>query len=161
MTTTAAARPASQSIGAAECLAIRRYVSRNWPGIDADDITQDVALAFCIGQQRFDRDRPLLPYLLTIARRRVMDRFREMYRAETRARRMRISDVEPPCEDAVIARIDIERLLGAVTRRQRAAIEATRIMGMNTTEASGACAQSEALIRVNVHRGIKRMRERI
>lgn len=148
-------------IGAAECMAVRRYVSRHWPGIDADDVTQDVALAYCAAGERFDHDRPLIPYLLTIARRRVMDRFREMYRAEARMRRMAQDSSARACDDEVIARVDVDRLLAGVTKRQRAAIEATRLMGMSTIEASNSCGQSESLVRVNVHRGIKRMRELI
>lgn len=155
--TTGTRPPAAPLIGNAERIALTRYFRGRWPGIEAEDIVQEVALALWTGRDRYDPERPLMPYLLTIARRRVMDRMRLHYRAAGRRHLLAQGEVEPPIDEAVIARIDVARLLDQLPQGQRRAIRATKLLGMNMVEASDACAQSVSLVKVNVHRGLRRM----
>ena len=57
----------------------------------------------------------------------------------------------------MIARISLERLFDALPEAQSRAIELVKIAGLSVSEASASTGQSESLIKVNIHRGIKRL----
>ncbi|MBV8972863.1 MAG: sigma-70 family RNA polymerase sigma factor [Sphingomonadaceae bacterium] len=138
--------------------ALARYIARQWPMLDAEDIVQDVCLAFWAQRQRFDPARPRLPYLYGIARHRVMDRLRALYRGRGRSDDLTEATAATQPHDAVSARHDVGRLLGILPPGQSQAIVAMRLNGMSAVEAAEACGQSVSLVKVNCHRGIKRMR---
>ena len=60
-------------------------------------------------------------------------------------------------EQAVIARLSLDRLFDALPRAQCRAIELVKIEGLSISEASVSTGQSESLVKVNIHRGLKRL----
>ena len=63
------------------------------------------------------------------------------------------SDDEP----AIAARISIDRPLGLLPPAQERAIALVKIEGLSIAEASAATGQSESLVKVNIHRGLKKL----
>ena len=60
-------------------------------------------------------------------------------------------------EPAIAARITLERLFGVLPDAQAQAIALVKIEGLSIAEASQATGQSESLVKVNIHRGLKKL----
>ena len=58
---------------------------------------------------------------------------------------------------ALTARLSLDRLFEALPDAQSRAIELVRIEGLSIGEASTVTGQSESLVKVNIHRGLKRL----
>jgi RNA polymerase sigma factor (sigma-70 family) len=103
----------------------------------------------------YDPARPFLPWLAAIARFRWIDRLRQTYKHEASALDFDIT--EDGHEDVVGAKISIDRLLDNLPNGQSDAIRYVKILGLSITEASEKTGQTEALIKVNIHRGLKKL----
>jgi RNA polymerase sigma-70 factor (ECF subfamily) len=103
----------------------------------------------------WDPARPFLPWLAAIARYRWVDRLR---RARVRDADVLFDDIAVESgEAALIGRLGCDRLLALLPGPQAAAIRAVKIEGLSVIEAAARLGQSESMIKVNVHRGLKRM----
>lgn len=132
-----------------------RFFRRRVADSALDDLVQDTLMAFHTKRDSWDPARPFLPWLCAIARYRWIDHLRRHYAAAEQA-----LDDSPGIEDgeaAIIARLGCDQLLAHLPEPQAAAIRVTRIEGLSTTEAAARLGQSESLIKVNVHRGLKKL----
>ena len=149
------ARAYRQLLGLALPL-LQRWFRRKVAPADLDDLVQDTLLAVHQRRASWDPARPLLPWLAAIARYRWIDRLR---RASLRNHDPLFDDdvaVESG-ESALIGRLGCDRLLALLPAGQAAAIRAMKIDGLSVIEAAERLGQSESMIKVNVHRGLKRM----
>src|SRR3546814_8615667 len=64
-------------------------------------------------------------------------------------------------DEAVHARLSIDHLLALLPPKQAQAITLVKIEGASIAEASQICGQSESLVKVNIHRGLKKLAELI
>jgi RNA polymerase sigma-70 factor (ECF subfamily) len=135
---------------------LSRYFSRKVPAEQIEDLVQDVLLAVHQKRATYDATRPFLPWLAAIARYRWLDHLRKVYRRELQP----ISGAEPideGDEEAVMARLSLEGLFSRLTPAQARAIELVKIEGRSIREASERCGQSEPLVKVNIHRGLRKL----
>lgn len=135
---------------------LQRYFRRRVPPHQLDDLVQDVLLALHHKRASWDADRAFLPWLAAIARYRWVDHLRKVYRSETD----QLEDWDAPeesSEEAVLARLSLERLFVNLPPGQVEAIELVKIEGLSITEASARTGQSESLVKVNIHRGLKKL----
>lgn len=134
---------------------LRRFYLRRLPESALDDLVQETLLSLHRKRDSWDPARPFLPWLAAIARYRWVDHLRRVY-ARPEAALEDAFGVESG-EAAIIARFGCDTLLAKLPPAQAAAIRATRIEGLSIAEASVALGQSESLVKVNVHRGLKRL----
>ena len=134
---------------------LRRFYVRRLPESALDDLVQESLLSLHRKRDSWDPSRPFLPWLAAIARYRWVDHLRRVY-ARPEAELHDSFGVESG-EVAIIARFGCDTLLAKLPPGQAAAIRATRIEGLSTAEAAVSLGQSESLIKVNVHRGLKRL----
>ncbi len=134
---------------------LRRYFSRRIAPAQLDDLVQETLIALHTKRASWDPARPFLPWLAAIARYRWVDHLRRLYRAEAQELREDLlgTDEEP----AIAARLSLERLLGLLPPAQQQAIALVKIEGLSIAEASAATGQSESLVKVNIHRGLKKL----
>lgn len=135
---------------------LRRYFNRRVPPGQADDLVQEVLMALHAKRATWDSSRAFLPWLAAIARYRWVDHLRRVYRASEDE----LGDYDAAGdseEDAVLARMSLERLLVRLPDNQSLAIELVKIRGLSVTEAATRSGQSESLIKVNIHRGLKKL----
>lgn len=134
---------------------LRRFYARKAPPDTLEDLVQDTLISLHRKRASWDRDRAFLPWLAAIARYRWLDHLRKLYRTPE------AELVEKPAvaseEDAIGARLGVERLLSGIPEPQALAIRLTKIDGLSVAEASARSGQSESAVKVNVHRGLKRM----
>lgn len=134
---------------------LRGYYSRRIAPAQLDDLVQETLIALHTKRASWDATRPFLPWLAAIARYRWVDHLRRRYRAEERELHEDLigSDDEP----AIAARITLGRLLGLLPPAQQRVIALVKIEGLSIAEASAATGQSESLVKINIHRGLKRL----
>lgn len=120
-----------------------------------DDLIQETLLSLHRKLGTFDSKRAFLPWLAAIARYRWVDQLRTLYRRpETVLDENHAAWSDEP---AVAARISLERLLSHLPSGQAQAIELVKIEGLSIAEAAATSGQSESLVKVNIHRGLKRL----
>ena len=134
---------------------LRGYYSRRIAPSSLDDLVQETLIALHNKRASWDSSRPFLPWLAAIARYRWVDHLRRLYRADEHE--LHEDTIGTDEEPAIAARISIERLLGLLPPAQERAIALVKIEGLSIAEASVATGQSEALVKVNIHRGLKRL----
>ncbi|WP_284734774.1 sigma-70 family RNA polymerase sigma factor [Sphingosinicella terrae] len=128
-----------------------------------EDAVQDALLTLHRVRHTYRPELPVRPWLAAIVDRRAVDALRR----RTRTRRVEIAD-ETAAEtfadagakpDVTVEAHDmVGRMMTELTPGQREAIELVKLKEMSLVEASAASGQSIALLKVNVHRGIKRLR---
>ena len=65
--------------------------------------------------------------------------------------------VADPQDEDVTARVSLARLLGMIPEKQAEVISLVKIEGLSINEASAMTGQSESLVKVNIHRGLKKL----
>ena len=135
---------------------LERYFRRRVPPHAIDDLVQEVLIAFYTKRATWDPTRPFLPWLAAIARYRWVDHLRKTYKHESKEL-FEDDAVEDSEEDVVMARVSLERLFGQLPEKQATAIELVKIEGLSIRETAERTGQSESLVKVNIHRGLKKL----
>jgi RNA polymerase sigma factor (sigma-70 family) len=134
---------------------LRHYYSRRLPHPAADDARQDVLLAVHANRNRYAPSGSFIAWVMGIARYKWIDRIRDT----TRHSAISLDD-EIPTEDhgsAVISATALDHLLSRLKPAQESAIRLVKLQGLSISGASSATGQSTALIKINIHRGLKRL----
>ncbi len=143
---------------------LRRVAARKWPG-DADDIVQDILISVHGVRHTYDPARPFMPWLMTIASRRIADAARRSY---ARAANETTVEVMPETFGGDETKTDQERsddedairhALAALPEGQRQAVELLKLKGLSLEEASAVTGKSVSALKVTVHRALKAMRQ--
>ncbi|MEP5938019.1 MAG: sigma-70 family RNA polymerase sigma factor [Erythrobacter sp.] len=135
---------------------LERYFRRRVPPHQLDDLVQDVMLALHNKRATYDPDRPFLPWLAAIARYRWVDHLRKVYKHESDL--LEDNDaIEESDEEAIAARVSLERLFVHLPKKQAEAIELVKIEGHSIRETAERTGQSESAVKVNIHRGLKKL----
>lgn len=138
---------------------LKRYYSHRIVAHHLDDLVQDTLLSLHRKRASYDPARPFLPWLAAIARYRWVDHLRIVYKAaEDEFEEGFAAESEEP---AISARISLERLFSYLPPAQAEAIRLVKITGLSISQAAQASGQSESLIKVNIHRGLKKLAKTI
>ena len=135
---------------------LERYFRKRVAPAQLDDLVQEVLLAVHNKRATWDPKRAFYPWLAAIARYRWVDHLRKVYRSAEDE----LGDydaAEDSEEEAVMARMSLERLFVYLPEKQVEAIELVKIEGLSIAEASARTGQSESLVKVNIHRGLKKL----
>ena len=103
----------------------------------------------------YDPTKAFLPWLAAIGRYRWIDSLRKIYRHEHDE--LYEEMVADPQDEDVTAKVSLERLLGMISDKQAEVISLVKIEGLSISEAAAMTGQSESLVKVNIHRGLKKM----
>lgn len=134
---------------------LRRFFSRRIAPSALDDLVQETLLSLHAKRASYDPARPFLPWLAAIARYRWVDHLRVVYRAgEIELNEELIAD---PSQPSIAARIGLDRLLKLLPAAQATAIRLVKIEGLSIAEAAALSGQSQPLVKVNIHRGLKKL----
>lgn len=135
---------------------LERYFKRRIPPHSIDDLVQEVLIAFYTKRATWDPSRPFLPWLAAIARYRWVDHLRKVYKHD--AQELMEDDASQDSdEEVVMARVSLDRLFGQLPEPQAEVIEMVKISGLSIREAAEKTGQSESLVKVNIHRGLKKL----
>lgn len=144
---------------------VRRLAARRWTGSDdAEDVVQDVLLSLHQVRHTYDPGRPFLPWLMAIARNRLVDVQRRQVRrarGEVAVEALPETISEEETKELVDRMADAEALAQALAQLpagQRKAVELLRIKEMSLKEAAEASGMSIAALKVSMHRAMKSLR---
>lgn len=124
---------------------------------DAEDLVQDTLIAMHERRSSYNPAQPFTAWVYAIARYKLIDHLR---RQRVRMH-VPIDDVEGlfavEHADAGDAARDVAALLDQLPEQQRTALRLTKLAEQSTHDAAAASGMSETSIRVNAHRGLKRL----
>lgn len=123
---------------------------------DAEDVVQETLLAIHLKRDTWDMDRPIGPWIMTIARNKLIDaRRRRGNRAPLPIDDLADLLVASESADDGLDRQDLERLLGGLGERQRDLVRSLSVEGRSIKETAERLRMSEVAVRVALHRAIK------
>lgn len=128
---------------------------------DVEDLVQETLLALHLQRGTYDPSLPVSAWAVAIARHKLIDVWRR------RGRRDAWHDAIEDVDEALLAnepddggaRRDLAVLLSDLPEAQRQAIVLTKLEGLSVAEAAASTGASESAIKVQVHRGLKRLAE--
>ena len=134
---------------------LSRYFHRRLPPAAAEDATQEALLAIHVHKQKYQANAPMTPWLKTIARFKWIDQLRGHLRSPESLGEsdVSIADHGPAARAAIL----LELLLAEVKPAQAQVIKLVKLQGATVEEASQLSGQSPSLVKVNIHRGLKRI----
>lgn len=144
---------------------LRKSVRRGLPastaaGGDAEDVVQEIVLAIHLKRHTWDPERPVLPWIMAIARNKSIDAMRR----RGRQGEVNLDDfgdtLEAESNEEVTSRGDLETILRTLPERQRAIVEAVAIHGKTAREVADAYDMTEVAVRVTLHRTLKTLSSR-
>lgn len=134
---------------------LKIYLRRRVAPDHLEDLVQETLISLHRKLASYDPARPFHPWLAAIARYRWVDHLRKLSRGETPT-----SDAEATVESgeqAITAKLSLERMMAQLPERQVRVIELVKVEGYSIAEASRATGQSESLVKVNIHRGLRKL----
>ena len=136
---------------------------RCWSADMVPDVVQDVMLSVHRVRHTYETGRPVKPWLAAIAVRRSIDAMRrrghlQAHEVHNQAAYDRYADPRHNHEDTRWAAHAFARVTSGLTPRQKQALDLVKVRGMSLSEAAGASGQSVALLKVNIHRAMRKMR---
>jgi RNA polymerase sigma factor (sigma-70 family) len=134
---------------------LRRYYAGRLPPGAADDARQEALLAIHINRYAYTPARPFAPWAAAIARYKLIDHLRIASRfvAIPLDNKMSIEDMG----EAAINSVTVEHLLSQLKPAQAQVIRLVKLAGASIQDASNATGQSASLVKINIHRGLKKL----
>jgi RNA polymerase sigma-70 factor (ECF subfamily) len=122
---------------------------------DVEDVVQETLLAIHLKRHTWDASQPLMPWVVTIARNKLIDQLRR------RGRRVDLpvddfAEILPaPAERDPTEGGDVDRLLGRLGDRQRDIVRSITVEDRSIAETARRLEMTEGAVRVALHRGLK------
>lgn len=142
---------------------LRALAGRQLHAGDTEDAVQDILLTLHTIRHTYDPTRPFGPWLVAIAKRRLIDRLRRQQRLQFRESTL-TSAHETFCgDDANIPdewpdRRQLWDAVDMLPRGQRQAVRLLKLEEMSLKEASAASGMSVAALKAATHRALKNLR---
>jgi len=145
---------------------LRRAIRRLWPmaqNSEIDDIVQETLKSLHAVRNTYDKSRPFLPWLLGIARYRLLDEQRKHMRSSKREVALDDRDETLFAIDTNTdySETDADNLKEAISQlppRQRTAMELLKLKEMSLKEASQVSGMSVTALKIATHRAMKSLR---
>jgi len=128
---------------------------------DMEDLVQETLLALHSRRSTYDRDRPFTAWFFSIARYKLIDHHRG--RGGRKLAEIELNEeIESGfSEEALTARMDVERLLDGLSPKQQELIRQVRLEGQSVADTASRTGQSESAVKVNIHRALKALGEKL
>jgi RNA polymerase sigma-70 factor (ECF subfamily) len=140
---------------------LRGYFGRRMGGAanEVEDVVQETLLALHLQRGTYDPSIPVTAWLHGIARHKLLDLWRRRCRSEHLLESFDElpESLHPPVYDETDTSRDLATLLDTLPQAQRRSIVDTRLHGLSVAEAARIAGVSESAVKVNVHRGLKRL----
>jgi RNA polymerase sigma-70 factor, ECF subfamily len=133
---------------------IGRGLAGGWMDRDrAEDVVQDVLLAIHLKRHTWDASLPLMPWVLAIARNKMIDTLRRRGRHQEVP--IELIELESDNQQTSIDTFDVARVLEKLSKRNREIVHSIRIEGVPVDAVAARHGMSEVGVRVALHRSLK------
>jgi RNA polymerase sigma-70 factor (ECF subfamily) len=141
---------------------LRGYFKRRLSSLsdETEDLVQETLIALHAKRGTYDPALPVANWVFAIAGYKLVDFWRRHGRREALHQPLDLTDETVFADETskdVAAEHDVHILLDQLPAQQRSAILLTRIEGLSMSEASNRSGVSVAALKVQVHRGLKRL----
>jgi len=127
----------------------------------AEDIVQEVLLSIHTARHTFRPERPLEPWVRTIARNAVVDWTRRRARARGRESGVDAADLAAPDPNGAHTPLSpgVERALSSLPEAQRQAVVMLKLEGLTVAEAAERAGTTPGALKLRAHRGYRALRD--
>ncbi len=141
-------------------LAVRHHQNPS----DAEDAVQDVLLTVHAIRHTYDPTRPFGPWLVAIAKRRIIDRLRRQGRLRSRETAFDTEHETFPAPQANLDEVILDRralrnAIESLTPGQREAIRLLKLEELSLKEAAAVSGMSIVSLKLATHRAMKKLRK--
>jgi RNA polymerase sigma-70 factor (ECF subfamily) len=144
---------------------LRAFLRRRMQSLpdDVEDLVQETLLAIHLQRGTYDPEIPVDRWVLAIARYKLVDLWRRRGRREALHDPLdELSERDQPAVwDELPVQRDLETLLAGLPQPQQQAITLIKLEGLSVAEASQRSGVSVSALKVQVHRGLKRLAEQV
>ena len=131
---------------------------------NAEDVVQEVLLAIHTARHTFRAERPLEPWVRTIARNAVIDSARRRTRQRARFADVEAADLPEDPSARASAEADplsrgLERALAKLPSPQREAVLLLKVEGLSVVEAAARAGTTPGALKLRAHRGYRMLRD--
>ncbi len=119
-----------------------------------DDCVQECLIAIHQARHTYDSSRPIRPWLFAIIRHKTID----MLRRENTERQFSEAQYSSPTGPDPALLSDSSKLLAALSTNNREAVLLTKFWGYSVRESASRLGVSENVVKVRVHRGLRKIR---
>lgn len=125
---------------------------------EVEDLVQDTLLAIHNKKQTFDENREFMPWLIAVARHKLIDKLRRniKFLAETLN-----EEIASEVKTEMCARHDVEKLLNLINPQQAKIISMLKLKEMTIEEVSLGTGITQASVKVIAHRGLKALQAKV
>jgi RNA polymerase sigma-70 factor, ECF subfamily len=124
-----------------------------------DDCVQDILLSVHQKKSTYRTDLPLLPWLLTIARYRMIDNHRSQVRQpKTDQYNEQVHESAVPSE--TYEDVDLDKLFETLPEKQRLVLRLAKVEELPLAEVSARTGMSLAAVKVTIHRAVATLKKR-
>jgi len=139
---------------------LKAFVSRRLSSPpDIDDVVQDILLSIHRAGHTYDTDRPFKIWMFTIARYRLNDHLRKIYKKgafpEINLDDMVHEVTEADVTESYDVREYLDRALGTLPQKQRKIVTMMKIEGYTAEETAKIMNMSVSAVKVSAHRAYK------
>lgn len=150
-----------------EALPFLRATARRFGGRgdeEVEEIVQETLLTVHRVLHTYDPQRPVRPWLTAIVARRSVDLRRRAGRIASREvhdPRAYETFGEPAAKEDQLLTGSMDQMLETLSPQQRQALQLVKLQELSLAEASARSGQSVSALKVNVHRALKKLRQRL
>lgn len=139
---------------------LRGVVRRGFAGVgvrtgDVEDVVQDVLLAIHLKRHTWDQSMPLVPWVMAIARNKMIDDLRRRGRRPEVPVDLNDFEFEGEDQQASIDAHDVERILDRLSDKNRDIVRSISIDGQSARDVAERLGMTEVAVRVALHRSLK------
>ena len=141
---------------------LRRMVGRKLAQSDVEDVTQEILISVHKARHTYDGERPIMPWLASIANFRITDHLRKHY-SQMRHQSVDIADYENMLSDVTEeaeSNESVDELLQDVPEKHKRILTLMHVEGYTAKEVGQQMGMNESAVKVAAHRAIKKIREK-
>ncbi len=120
------------------------------------DLAQEVLVALHTKLHTYNPEKPILPWLMTIAKFKIVDRIRsekfDVYLTQSEFDNFEAEEIE-------LSTPDLEVMLSTLSKRDHQLLVLTKIEGVSVREAAKTLKLTESNAKVIIHRAVKQLRK--
>lgn len=142
---------------------LRFVIAKKISSADVEDVLQEVLISVHKARHTYDGDRPIVPWLIAVARFRINDYLRKHY-AQMRHKTGDLEGLENILEDVTneyCANESINELLKDVDSKHQQILTMLHVEGYSIKEIAAQIGMNESAVKVAAHRAIKKIRAKL
>jgi RNA polymerase sigma-70 factor, ECF subfamily len=141
---------------------LRRMVALRCAASEVDDVVQEILISIHKARHTYDGQRPIKPWLISIAKFRIADHLRRHYvqRRDKTVDIDELADILPDVTQTPADSESIDDLLNGIPENQKHILTLLHLEGYTAKEVGAQVGMNESAVKVAAHRALKKLRNK-